>query len=336
MQRPKWDIYPLFEKQLADLLPTKTKTILIACSGGPDSIVLWDLAERWGEGDPAARILVGHLDHGLRGRASRGDAAFVAREAARRGTPVHIVRVDVRGYARKHKLGLEEAGRLLRYRALAAVARREGCGVVLAAHHLNDQAETFFLNLVRGTGPAGLAAMAPLATWPVPVPRPAPLLARPLLDVSREDILSYARARGLRFRTDASNASPAFARNRLRPLLRRLERERPGLLQRLARLAAVQRDEEAFWRAEVRLASPRLFRRKGAALSLDRAVLNRYHVSLQRRLLRQAVGLPDFSSIERVRALSLAGQGGPVLFRGGRAVLKGRRLLIRRGGSAPS
>ncbi len=301
---PAWDLYPAFRAALADLLPKNRRRLLAAVSGGPDSMVLWDLLERW-RAETGGFVAVGHVNHGLRGRAADRDAAFVAARARRQGVPCRVARAPVRAWARRRGKGLEEAARVLRYGRLAEMARSLSCGLVLTAHTLDDQVETLFIHLLRGTGPAGLGGMAPVSFWPVPA-RARPLLLRPLLNVSRRQILAYLRGRGLPFRRDATNEQPLFLRNRLRPVLQAWERERPGFFQRAARLSLLQRDEEDFWRARISGLSRRVFRRKGGSAVLDLRRFLRYHKVEQRRLLRRIPGLSDFPQVEWARALAHA------------------------------
>jgi tRNA(Ile)-lysidine synthase len=115
---------------------------------------------------------------------------------------------------------MEDAARELRYTALASLARRFRCPRVATAHTLDDQTETVVLNLLRGTGPSGLAGMVDRGPWPVSIPGRRPSLLRPLMIFSKKEILRYLQSRGLPFRVDATNALPLFLRNRLRPVLR--------------------------------------------------------------------------------------------------------------------
>lgn len=320
---PATDLLPVFLRRLAAVGDQPKTRILIACSGGPDSMTLLDLAERWRDLSDGF-VAVGHVDHALRGRASRADAAFVQNECARRHLPFGVQRVPVRRWARHRRRGLEDAARELRYRALAALARRFRCPLVATAHTLDDQTETVVLNLLRGTGPSGLAGMADRAPWPVSVPGQTPSLVRPLITFSKKEILRYLRSRRLSFRVDATNALPLFLRNRLRPVLRSWEALRPGFFQRVAQTARILRDEDDFWRA--RLAS----RRKAPRLRLERAPFLRYHVAEQRRRLRHLFGLTRFETLERVRLFAADRSVGPLDIPGGRVAKTGSFLLFHR------
>lgn len=300
MTKHDWDLYPAFRNTIGGLMPKPPKNILLAISGGPDSMALWDLMVRWNADNPKSALIVGHVNHGLRGGDSEGDAAFVARWAASLGTKCHVARVPTKVWSRRNKKGIEESARVLRYRALARLARSEKCPFVLTAHTMDDQVETFFMNLIRGAGPGGLAAMSPDSPWPIEPNSHQPRLIRPLLNVSKSELLLYLRRRKLPYRLDRTNLESIFFRNRLRPMLRQWEKWRPGFFARVARLTELQRVEEDFWREYLKGPSRRVIRRKNGRAIVNAAALSRYHLSIQRRILRLA-GHSDFASVEKAR-----------------------------------
>lgn len=299
------------------------RRLLVACSGGPDSMALLDVADRWRK-ESGAYVAVAHINHGLRGKDAATDAAVVRKEANRRGLPVAIVSVPVRAWARRRGRGLEDAARELRYAALARLARRLRCPAVATAHTLDDQVETVFINLLRGTGPGGLAAMAERSPWPVRSNGTAPVLFRPFLAVRKSVLVRYLKDRRLEFRKDITNDQPIFLRNRLRPVLRSWDRLRPGFFERVAQTARLVRDEEDFWRGRLGL------RRKGLLCRLDRASFLRYHIAEQRRRLRHWYGLSRFDVVERVRRFCADAIPGHLDVPGGRVTKTGRFLLFRR------
>lgn len=278
-------------------------------------MALLDAAHRAG-----GRWVVAHVNHGLR-RSAGVDARFVADQAARRGLRCVTARVAARARARTRGRGLEDAARELRYAALGRIARREKCAAVVTAHTLDDQAETLFLNLVRGAGPTGLGGMAPRA----PLPGDSNVvLARPFLGIKKQTLLAHLRSRRIPFRVDETNARPVFARNRLRPILARWERERPGFFERAARTAGLLRDEEDFWRARLGMD-----RRKKTARRLDRRIFLRYHRAEQRRRLRLLFGLTHFESLERVRRFAADRARGPLDLPEGRVTKTGPFLIFK-------
>ncbi len=202
------DIHETLRRALAPYDPRKR--YLIGVSGGRDSVALVHLLAEYG----FRRLIVCHLDHGLRGRASRGDALFVRRLAARLGFEHEAERADVPALAAAQRQSIETAAREARYAFFGRVARRRRCSALFLAHHADDQVETFFFNLFRGAGAAGLAAMRPESERVYGAFRLR--LLRPLLAVWRAEIDACIRERKWRYREDASNREPVNLRNKMR------------------------------------------------------------------------------------------------------------------------
>lgn len=201
--------------------------LVLAVSGGPDSVALMWLAARWQRSlARGPQLTVVTVDHGLRPEAAR-EAREVKRLAAELGLPHRTLRW--RGA--KPKAGLPAAAREARYRLLAEAARAAGASHVLTAHTRDDQAETLLMRLLRGSGLAGLSAMAPLSA------RDGIVLARPLLDVPKSQLIATLRRARIGFAEDPTNRDTAFTRPRLRALLPLLAAE-GGDARNLARLAA--------------------------------------------------------------------------------------------------
>jgi tRNA(Ile)-lysidine synthase len=185
--------------------------LVVAVSGGPDSLALLHLLSRR-ELHPAANLVVGHLNHQLRPSAA-ADATFVAETAAAWGLECHTESVDVAGLARRDGLSLEEAGRGARYQFLARLAHAVGAAHVAAGHNADDQAETVLMHFLRGAGLSGLRGMRPAGPLPGD---PAITLLRPFLTTGRAEIEAYCQEHGLAPLTDASNTDTTYFRNRLR------------------------------------------------------------------------------------------------------------------------
>jgi len=212
--------------------------IIAAVSGGPDSMALLEcVAELLGDA-ARSRLVVAHLDHGLRATAAR-DAEFVRGEAARRGLRFVAGSEDVKALARTEGRSVEDAARKARYGFLARAARDCAAGTIALGHTADDQAETVLLRLFRGAGIRGLAAMRPVREL-----APGLRLVRPLLRETRASILEFLSARGVTFREDESNQDLRFRRNRVRhellPLVRRTLQ--PRATEVLCRLAELARD----------------------------------------------------------------------------------------------
>ena len=216
--------------------------MLAAVSGGPDStallLILSRLAPRLG-----LTLTAAHFDHGLRGvAAARRERANVESLCSRVGVRVEAGAGDTRAHARAHRLSSEEAARELRYAFLAEAAAATGCSAVATGHTADDQVETVLLHIVRGSGLAGLAGMAPRGPWPT-AGHDGLEVARPLLCLRREETVRYCWDEGLEPVADPSNLSPAFLRNRVRlellPLLQDFNPRVDSALLRLAEAARV-------------------------------------------------------------------------------------------------
>lgn len=214
-------------------LPFKGERAVVAVSGGADSVslllVLSELARRR---KITNELVVAHFDHGLRGEESLADAEFVRELAGSLGYEFEL------GHGRIAKKGnLEQNARLARYAFLAKTAERHKAFAVLTAHTLNDQAETFLLNLIRGSGPEGLVAMRPIR----PLEGTKAKLVRPMLRwAKRDETEEFCFSRGINFRTDAMNRDPRFTRVRIRTeLLPILKTFNPKIVEQIARTASL-------------------------------------------------------------------------------------------------
>jgi tRNA(Ile)-lysidine synthase len=267
----------------------KEDILAVAVSGGPDSTALLWLAAQW----RAARksgpdILALTVDHGLRKESAREASAVKA--LARRLVLGHRT---LRWQGDKPKTGLQEAARDARYALLAAAAGKAKARILLTAHTLDDQAETVLFRLLRGSGPAGLQAMA--AASPCPG-APWLTLARPLLAIPKARLVATLRQAGIPFAEDPSNRDPRHTRPRLRALMPQLEAE--GLsAARLALLARrLRRTDEALRRtvaqaqAEVSLTPKNETRGEGTRIVLDREGFRRLPDEIAIRLLGDAIG----------------------------------------------
>ncbi|MBB4381279.1 tRNA(Ile)-lysidine synthase [Bradyrhizobium sp. Rc3b] len=205
----------------------RAPALVLAVSGGPDSVALMWLAARWQRSlARGPRLTVVTIDHGL-----RREAAREARDVKRLATELGLPHRTLRWRGAKPKTGLPAAAREARYRLLAQAARAVGASHVLTAHTRDDQAETLLMRLLRGSGLAGLSAMASLSE------RDGIVLARPLLEVPKAQLIATLRRARIRFADDPTNRDTAFTRPRLRALLPLLAAE-GGDARTLVRLAA--------------------------------------------------------------------------------------------------
>ncbi|WP_240695556.1 tRNA lysidine(34) synthetase TilS [Candidatus Chloroploca sp. Khr17] len=277
--------------------------LLVAVSGGPDSLVLLHLLTRL-RAQGGSQIHIAHLDHGIRPEAAT-EAQYVATLAATWGVPGTFARRDVPNLAKAHAEGLPAAARRARYHFLASTAMEIGADAVVVAHHADDQAETVLLHLLRGAGLAGLRGMREAVPWDAWAPsersRPTqdgPVLLRPLLAIAREQLLAYASLWQLEPVDDPSNRAERYARTRIRQLLPILANENPQLVATLGRTAQILADDYAFIQSQLDQIWPNLATVGDGFVALQRKRLLALPLALQRQALRRAaeqLGVTDLS-----------------------------------------
>lgn len=287
--------------------------VIVAVSGGPDSLalthVLCRLAPEW-----RLSLHLFHMEHGLRGEASRADAAFVADLARKLALPLTTVALRP-GELEALPGSLEANARQRRYAELARLAEAIGAQRAATGHNRNDQAETVLMRLLRGSGATGLAGIPPVRR------EGRVSIIRPLLAVSRQEILDYCRAHGLRPRLDATNLESAFMRNRIRLELLPALTERFGeaVVDNLAQTADLLREEDRLLTELAREACARCGWQEVEAapgnlvIELDGPRLLQEPLALARRVIRMAVQRasgsaysPGIAAVSR--ALELAGR----------------------------
>ena len=254
--------------------------VLVALSGGADSMALLDILASLGE--LRLQLVVAHLNHLLRGSDADGDEEHAAATAAAYNLPFVSARVDVALVARERGFTLEEAGREARYAFFRDAAGEHGCRVIAVGHHQDDQAETFLLRLLRGAGGSGLSAMRPASV--------AGTLVRPLLCVSRCELEGYLLQRGISWRNDVSNADTAFLRNRVRhELMPVLESFNPAVAATLSQTAEIIAADEELLETLTTEAFERLFTVANSRGVASVAALLAESRALRLRLLRKGV-----------------------------------------------
>ncbi len=257
-------------------------SVLVAVSGGPDSValahVLLTLTKEY-----SLRPAIAHLNHCLRGPDSDRDAEFVNALARQLGVPVYAERKDVLAFQRSRRLSLEEAGRKVRYDFYDAVAARYGFNKIALGHHSDDNAELMLINLLRGSGPLGLSGIAPVR---------GDKIVRPLIRLRRSEIIDYLAEKKLPYVTDASNTDPAFRRNKIRHhLIPQLQTGyNPKIIETLNRLGEIIRAEDQ-WLDE---ALEPVFKqcissRADRKISLALDDFNRLAWAVKRRVIRKAI-----------------------------------------------
>lgn len=289
------------------------KPHLVGVSGGLDSLVLLDVLRTIGYHN----LIVCHLNHGLRGRESGGDAAHVRRAAGALGLPCEVEKVPVTDRAAISGLSIETCAREERWLFFGRMSQKWGCRTVFLAHHRDDQAETILARLCRGTGVRGLGGMR--LRQEIRTAQGTDLeLVRPFLEIPREALREWASGKGLKWREDKTNAEPIATRNRIRnealPLLEEIfGRDPRPALARLATLAAA----ESNWMESLAREALQLARDESGALRVKRVAP--LPDAAQRQVLRlwlEDTGLPgvEQADVEAVRSLLTfaPGSGGRI------------------------
>lgn len=242
----------------------KRDSVLIAISGGADSVcltyILWQLKKKYG-----LELRLIHFRHGLRSKKREDKEEKLIKNLAKGlRLPLTVRKINVSEYAKKNKLSIEEAGRNLRYRYLIDYAIKNDFDKIATGHSLDDQAETVLFNLLRGSGLPGLRGI------PIIRQQKGIGIVRPLLGISRKEILKYLEGNNLPFSVDETNISFSYTRNRIRhELLPLLEKYNPRVKEHLAHLAEIVREEEIKQEEKVKKIIPRLITRKGEKIILD-------------------------------------------------------------------
>jgi len=298
----------------ADGLWREGDTIVVAVSGGPDSMALLHLLHRAASFD-RLQLIAAHADHGFRGKESEDEAAMVEAYAESLRIPYASAKLDMPTYIEETGLNGQLASRMKRYEFLHQVAQRSGASRIALAHHADDQAETVLMRLLRGAGTSGLAG--------IPVKRPDKNveLIRPLLRIYKTELVAYAQNCGLPYAIDSSNKKRDYWRNELRlDVLPLLTQHNPQLAASLNRLAEIASAENEWMQEEThRIFELAVSRRPGPAFELGRADLARLPVALQRRLIKLILNYlsmetagstpgegADFEQIERMRSAAAA------------------------------
>ena len=299
----------LAERVLASIrrqvLVPRCGRLLVAVSGGGDSVALLYLLQELSDRGEITLAGVAHLNHRLRGPNSDGDEHFCQELAARFGLPFIVEGVAVKELARANSISLETAGHQARYaffeRAAVSV---DACGVALG-HTIDDQAETFLLRMLRGAGAAGLSAMR----------SGDGRIVRPLLAVTRAELRDYLALRHASFREDASNFDTRVTRNRIRhDLLPHLRCYSPKIVEALAREAEIARGDEEYLASVTKRQANNLVKGIEGGVELDALGLSALPSAMARRVVRDMLvrvsgaDAVSFKQIERLREMA---SGGP-------------------------
>ena len=311
----------LKEAAVSGLMP-RGGSHLLAVSGGADSMALLHGAARSAR-VTGWRLSVGHVHHGWRGREADRDLAFVREHARRLGLPFFFRRRDARQEARALGLSPEAGARYARYAALREMAGEAGAERIATAHQRDDRLETYLLARERRAGLAGLAGVKRVR---------ADGVVRPMLDVSRREILDFLGREGVGHRRDASNGDLRLSRNRVRREIARLleEGRKEPLAEMTREVERLSREREALARRFAREIEPRIFRGPGAVLA-DASSLEGCDLPLLRQAVEEAArpfalpGRPPLTGREREQIVARLVEGSDFRFEAGRRIRFERR-----------
>ncbi|MDH5696295.1 MAG: tRNA lysidine(34) synthetase TilS, partial [Dehalococcoidia bacterium] len=265
-------------------LVSGSEKLLVAVSGGPDSVCLLHILVKLQE-ELTAKLHVAHLNHQLRGAESEADADYVSDLAHQWGIPATIERRDVTGYQKQQRLSLEEAAREVRYSFLTQVAGSIRADRVAVGHTKDDHIETILLHLIRGAGTRGLRGLQPYTEWQSKTG--SLIIIRPLLEISHQETEDYCRHHRLAPRLDASNLSLSPLRNRIRhQLLPLLQSYNPRVAEALLRTSRIASDDIDFVDKEIAQLWNRIAQQRGETIILDKKRFDQLPPTLKRYLLR--------------------------------------------------
>jgi tRNA(Ile)-lysidine synthase len=263
--------------------------LVVAVSGGADSVCLLHILVQWRK-ELGVELHVAHLNHQLRSAESDSDAGYVSDLARRLDVPATIEHRDVAAYRDQKGISLEEAARELRYSFLAEVARGIGTSKVVVGHTRDDHIETIVMHLLRGAGTAGLCGLQPRSVLPYGENSGQLEVARPLLELTRQETLGYCQRYNLAPRSDSSNVSPSFLRNRVRlELLPVLRSYNPSIDKALLRLADIAGDDVSFIEKKASLLWKKLASEKDDIIYLDMSQMVASPRAMQRQIFRRAI-----------------------------------------------
>lgn len=295
---------PSLEARITETLETfveKKDTVVLAVSGGPDSMFLLDVCRRVLE---KGQILAAHFNHHVR-KDSAVDEGIVRAYCAKHGIAFMLGSADIPRKAQMAKKGLEETGRIARYAFLERVRKKEKAAYILTAHHADDQIETILLHFIRGSGVHGLTGMPMLSGR----------ILRPLLGVTKKEILAYLKAKKIRYATDSTNLVSDTSRNLLRlEVIPLIEKINPGFAKTILHSSALSSDLSVFLSDEAEA----FLEAFSSSQGIDQPAFISLPLVLQREVLRKlyvdahgsAEGLysPELEEVRRFFLTSVTGK----------------------------
>ena len=279
------DIIKQVEKSMTERNIIPKRSVLIALSGGADSIALLNIinaiSKKYG-----FTVYAAHINHCLRGDAADADEKLSCQAANRLGIECFTLRVDIRAKSQEHGISEELCGRLERYKFFDSLMDDYGIECVATAHHKNDNAETVIMNFLRGSSLGGLCG----------IPAKRDRIIRPLLDITRCDIEKYCEENGLCYAVDSTNSDIVYTRNRVRnKLIPDIERDfNPNIVETVTKNAQIITDDNNFIDSVAQTEFERMYSDNSVGIN----ELLKLHSSVIRRIIRKMIeSVADISDI---------------------------------------
>lgn len=282
--------------------------IIVAVSGGPDSLCLLDILNSI-KNKQKISIIIAHVNHGIRKRESKIEARYVRLKAHSLRLPFEQITVSIPTLARESSLSVEQIGRKVRYDFFKKLSKKYKAQKIALGHHADDQAETILMRIIRGSGVQGLRG----------IPAKRDKFIRPLIDCNRSEIISYCERNNITYCIDSSNKESVYLRNKIRnQLIPLLAREyNSSICKNILQLQAIVQDELSYLDKETEEHFIKIMvKRSPSDIVLDVTQLIELPVALQRRVIRKGLGylnkyLTDikFIHIESIRKLCFLNSG---------------------------
>lgn len=326
MSKPRGAFIP--PHTLSELPPATP--LLLGLSGGADSCALFHMLLEYCE-EHGTPLTLAHVDHGIRGEEAKRDAAFCRALAQKHGLPFHLLEADVPALAKKSGRSIEEEARAVRYDFFERVMKDGGIPLLVTAHNADDNAETVLFRLARGTSARGLAGIPPVRSFG------DGKVIRPLLEMTKTEILSYCKKRSIDFVTDSTNECTDYARNRIRHnALPELCAINGNAVENITRLTHSLRAEEDYWNIEV----SKFLAKHATEGALSAPALLTLHEALGKRVLTAFLeenGIePSATAIELTLALARSDKPHAMLDLTGGTLAHENGLLVLQNESEPT
>lgn len=266
----------IFKHQMIE----KGDRIVIGLSGGPDSVFLFEMLRQLKD-QLEISLYIAHINHGVRGKEARSDQDFVEEMSKKYNIPFYLKEADMNGYAKKHNLSQEEAGREIRYAFFNEILQELGGGKIAVGHNKNDQAETLLMRFFRGTGLDGLKGIEHRVNN----------IIRPILDISRDEIEAYLKEENIASKIDKTNLETIYNRNKIRlETIPHIEKNyNPNIVETLFRSSSNFKEDGDFLSSYSKDVFLKLSRKEASKISLNRQELDKEHNSIKSRIIRQAI-----------------------------------------------